>query len=113
MTRRASLDPGELVRAMLAAARERLGDHWADVKDYAETAVRNLVQTMRMIERLDREGRVTRRQARLLLEIQKNTARTVLLTIEGLGVLTAEQALDAALGAVKDAVNRTIGWRLL
>jgi len=107
------LDPGDLVRSMLEAARESLGDSWADVKDYAQTAVRNLVETMRMIERLDREGRVTRKQARLLLEIQKNTARTVLLTIEGLGVLAAERALAAALGAVKDAVNKAIGWRLL
>ena len=47
------------------------------------------------------------------MEIQKNASRTVLLTIEGLGLLAVEAAINAALNVVKDAVNTGIGFTLL
>lgn len=98
---------------MLQAARRSLGDDWGEARDYARTAFNNLARTLQMIERLMRRGKVTRQQARILLEIQKNTTRTVLLTVEGLGVVAAERAIDAALDAARDVVNRALGWKLV
>lgn len=98
---------------MLQAARRSLGDDWSEARDYARTAFNNLARTLQMIERLMRRGKVTRQQARILLEIQKNTTRTVLLTVEGLGVVAAERAIDAALDAARDVVNRALGWKLV
>jgi len=45
--------------------------------------------------------------------MQKNATRMVLMTIEGLGVLSAEAAINSALSAVKDNVNQEIGFTLL
>jgi hypothetical protein len=45
--------------------------------------------------------------------MQKNSALAVLLTVQGLGLLTVESAINAALGAVKETVNTALGFLLL
>ena len=39
--------------------------------------------------------------------------QTVLLTIEGLGIVAVQNAINAALSVVKDTVNTAIGFTLL
>jgi hypothetical protein len=45
--------------------------------------------------------------------MQRNTAMSVLRTIEGLSVLAARDALNAAVQAVGPAVNRLVGFTLI
>ena len=108
-----SLNVSELLKAMLEAAKGELEDAWPEIKEYAETEFRNLAQTMVMIERLHVENKITNKQGKLLLDIQKNTTRMVILTIEGLGIIAVERAINSALKAVKGTVNTAIGWVLL
>ena len=108
-----SLKVSELLKTMLAAAKAELEDVWPDVKEYAETEFKNLAQTTVMIGRLYAEGKVSKKQGKLLLDIQKNTTRMVILTIEGLGILAVERSINAALKAIKDTVNSTLGWALI
>lgn len=108
-----AIDAPRLAAQMVAAARAALGDRWPEIEDYARTELRKLADTIAMIERLLAAGRITPEQARLHLEIQKNAGRAVFLTVQGLGVLAAEEALDRALAAVKDAVNAALRLTLL
>lgn len=62
-------------------------------------------------EQIDRGA--TDLQAQALLQIHRNTTQTVLLTIEGLGVIAVENAINAALSAVATAVNKAAGLALL
>ena len=66
-----------------------------------------------MISQLKLEGKINEEQAKLYIEIQKSSVRIVLLTIEGLGILAVEAAINAALDIVKTTVNKTIGWSIL
>lgn len=108
-----ALKTSDLVRDMLAAARGELEDKWPEVKIYAETEAKKFAQTLVMIEKLKVAGRISKKQADLLLDMQKQTSRVVLLTIEGLSLLTAEAALNAAIRSIRDAVNDGIGWKLI
>lgn len=38
---------------------------------------------------------------------------SVLLALEGLGILAADAAIDAALGVARDTLNSAIGWKIL
>jgi hypothetical protein len=58
-------------------------------------------------------GKINDEQAKLHIEIQKNATRTVLLTVEGLGIVTVDAAINAALDAVKDSVNTAVGFVLI
>lgn len=108
-----ALELTKLVTDMLSAARGVFEEKWPDVKDYAEAEFKKIGECLLMIESLKLQGKITEEQARLHLEIQKNSARTVLLTLEGLHILLVEEAINAALKIIRDAVNTALGWRLV
>lgn len=107
------LDTSALVKEMLAAAKENLGKLWKQVKPFVENETLGMVNKLLMIEKLKLQGKITEEEALLHVEIQKSAFRTVLLSIKGLGLITAENIINAALGAVAKAVNKAIGWELL
>jgi hypothetical protein len=45
--------------------------------------------------------------------MQTHASKNVLLTLQGLSLLGAEAAVNAALGAVKTAVNTAVGFALI
>lgn len=108
-----ALSASQLGKDMVAALKGALMEKWPEIKEYGEAEAKKLAQTLVMIEALRVSGKINEEQATLHLEIQKNATRTVLLTIEGLGILAAEAAINAALNVVKDAVNTALGFALL
>ena len=103
----------DLVKTMLAAARTSLDEDWPKARDFAKPEFSKLAQSMLDIGKLFAEGKISDAEARSLLEIHKNTTRIVLLTVEGLGLLAVEQAINAALDSVKETVNGALGLALL
>lgn len=108
-----ALKASNLVKQMLVAAKGELEDKWPDVKIYAETEAKKLAQTVVMIEKLKLSGKVSKKQADILLDMQKQTSRVVLLTVEGLSLLSAEAAINAAMKSIRETVNGAIGWTLI
>jgi hypothetical protein len=109
----AKIDVADLVSKMVKAALGALQKRTPEIRDYAETAFQHIGEAIRFIEAQRLAGRMTEDQARLHLEMQKNTARTILLAIEGLGLLAVEAAINAALAVMKDAVNTALKFPLL
>lgn len=108
-----SIKASRLAAEMVSAAKDELGTAWPGVADFAKHEFAGLARAMVMIGELVARGKVSKEQARLILDIQKNSTRMVMLTIEGLGVIGVERAINAALGTVRQAVNGAVGWRLL
>jgi hypothetical protein len=109
----ATFDAKALVRRMSGAAAESLGGRWPEAAAYAELEFAKFADTVLLIRRLKAARKITRARAKAHLDIQRNAMRTVLLTVEGLGQLAAEAALNAALDAVRATVNAAVGWRIL
>ena len=108
-----ALNSSKLGKDMLAAFKAVFEEKWPEIKEYSEGEAKKLAQAFVMIEALKASGKINEEQAVLHLEIQRNASRMVFLTIEGLGVLAVEAAINAALNVVKDAVNTAIGFELL
>ena len=108
-----SLDVGDLSSKMIEAFKGELSDKWPEVRDYAEAESKKLAENFVMIEKLKLSGEIDEEQARLHHEIQQNASRSVLLTIEGLGDIAVEQAINAAMNVVKETVNGALGFILL
>lgn len=108
-----ALDLNEVKAAMIGAAKTSLATDWPKARDFAETELRKLAQSLKDIAALAAQGRVNRTQARALLAIHRNTTRMVLLTVKGLGKVAVENAINAALGAVATLVNKAAGFALL
>jgi hypothetical protein len=109
----AALSVGPLVEKMVAAARDSLGRDWSKARAFAEPQFDNLARSLVNIGELTAQGAITAEEAAALLEVHKHTTRTVLLAVKGIGLLAAEKAVNAALGAVRDTVNGAIGFALL
>jgi hypothetical protein len=108
-----ALDWESLGGEMLSAVKKALGKKWPKARDYAKVEVKKLGDTLVLIEQLYATGKITEEEARLHLQLQKNAARTVLLTLEGLGMLAAEAAINAALEVVRAPVNKVLGFELV
>ncbi|MDN3669151.1 hypothetical protein QWY93_07405 [Echinicola jeungdonensis] len=109
----AEIDTEELLKNMIKGAKGVLKKHWKEAEPFAEQELKVLAENLKLIGKLKLEGKINEAQAKHYFEIQKSSVRIVLLTIEGLGILAVEDAINSALDAVRDTVNRALGWSLL
>jgi len=107
------LDPEAILQAMTKAAAAALKKKWPASRDYAANEFEKFVIQMQQIERLKQEKKITPDEARFLVQLQQNAMKSVLLTLEGLGMLAVESAVNAAIDAVRDLINTAIGWKVL
>jgi len=109
----ANIDFDALISGMIKAVQGKLTKHWKESKPYAEKEIRSFAENIRLIEHLKNTGKINETQAKLYVDIQKNSMRIVLLTIEGLGILAVEAAINAAIDVVRSSVNTALGWAIL
>ena len=107
------LDIGNLASQMLNAALPILQKDGVDAASFAKTEFTKIAQTIVAIGEQLAEGQIDAQEAQLLLDMQKGASRNVLLTIEGLGLLAVEAAVNAALNVIKTAVNTALGVALI
>jgi ACT domain-containing protein len=107
------IDANELLEKMLKAVKKSLEDKWPQVRDLARSEFGKFARNIEDIRDMKKRKKITKAQAALQLDIQKNSIKTVLLTEEGLGLLAVEAAINAALDAIRATVNKAIGWALL
>ena len=72
-----------------------------------------LAQSIIEIQSLAVQGKISKAESRSLMRQHKNTTTAVLAGIEGMSLLLAEQAVNAAINAVKGAVNTATGFTIL
>ena len=108
-----SFDVEALTQKMLDGAREAVSDRWPQLRALAEVEMRKLAQTLIDVHQLLEAGDIDEKRARLFVRMQQTTARTVLCSVRGLGILSAEQATEAAVAAVARLVNGIVKFKLL
>ena len=107
------IDVKDLASEMLSASKDVLKKEWKQVAPIAEIHIKTIIHNLEQIAELKLNKKITEEQAKLHLTIQKESFKTILLSFEGIGIITAEKAINAALNVIRTSVNRTIGWRLL
>lgn len=108
-----AIDAGKIAQEMAKAFLLALQKDFPGITDYAASEAQKLAQTFVMIENLKVSGKINEDQAKVYLDIQKSATRVVFLTIEGLGLLAVEAALNAALDVIKQTVNTALGFVLI
>ncbi len=107
------LNIDELVQQMIAAAKKVLGNKLPETFQYAEGEFKKLGEVILDIQKKKLAGAIDATDAALLVNMQKNAIQTVLLAVVGISTALTEQTIDAALTAIRDAVNSVIGWPLI
>jgi len=106
-------DVSALTTTMTEAVRGAIGERWALLRAIAEPEFRKLAQTLEDVRQLHADGKIDEGRAWDLVEIQRNTALTVLRGVQGIGLLTARGAVEAAARAAGDIVNRLVGFKVI
>jgi hypothetical protein len=109
----AQIDVGVLAGEVAKAMGSTLAAYGSDAASYAKTEGEKIAVSIRQIIELYAGGKIDAEEARLKLDLQKNTTRIVLLSVEGIGIIAAEQAINAGLSVIRGAVNSAIGFALL
>lgn len=108
-----AINKSALLKQMVKAAKVVLEDSWPDLKEVAIAELRGIAEGVKTIEKLRLQGKISQRQAKLLLRMKRNTAQIVLLSFKGMGLIVVENALNAAFKVVRDTVNTVLGFRLI
>lgn len=108
-----ALDAGALADQMLGAALPILRKGAQDAESFAKTEFTKIAQTIVSIGEQVAAGQINQQQASLLLDMQTSASRNVLLCLQGLALLAVEEAINAALGVVKAAVNTGLRFPLI
>ncbi|HEY8210899.1 MAG TPA: hypothetical protein VIG99_25620 [Myxococcaceae bacterium] len=109
----ATLDVNKVAEDMLAKMKPILGQNWEKAKEYVKEESAKLALAFVKMEAQKLAGTITEQQAKILFDMQKNASLAVLAAAGGIGDLAAAQAMNAALGALKDPVNQALGFKLL
>ena len=109
----AKITAASLASPIIAAFKGSFQERWPEIRDFAEGEARKLAQSLAQIVKLRTTGQISNAECGVLLEMQKNTARAVMLALAGMTLLLVEQAINAALAAVRDVVNGAIGFAFL
>ena len=108
-----ALDAGTLANQMLGAALPILKKGAEDAESFAKAEFTKVAQTIVSIGEQLAAGQINKQQAALLLDMQTSASRNVLLCLQGLALLTVEEAINAALSVVKTAVNTAFKFPLI
>ena len=109
----ATINASSLVSPIITAFKGAFQDRWPEIRDFAEGEGKKLASSLAQIVKLRTTAQITDAECGVLLEMQKNTARAVMLALAGMSLLLVEQAINAALAAVRDVVNGAIGFGFL
>jgi hypothetical protein len=102
-----------ILNSMIAAAEGSLKENWPAISTLAIASLKTLAQNIVYIEGMNTGNAISPAQASILIDMQKNAVKTVLLSEEGLGLVTAEAAINAVIDVIRVPVNTALGWALL
>ena len=103
-----TLDYKQIVSECLAAAKTELGKSWKSFKPYAEHEFRQFAENAEFLAHLKLAGTIENEELKARLEIQRLALKNVLLTMRGIGLVTAQNTVNAVLKIVGEAVSKML-----
>ena len=91
----------------------KLLGHWNAVGPFVKTEAQKLAICGAQIIEGQAKGTITAEQAKILEKMQANAAQAVLTSVETVGMIAAQDAINAGLDVLKTAVNGAIGFAFL
>jgi hypothetical protein len=83
------------------------------VRTFAETEMQKLAATAVLIQSGNSKGTLSDTQAQILLSMQANASQAVLTAVETVGMIAAQDAINAAIQVLTSAVNKAVGIAIL
>lgn len=105
-------NPTDVAKAMLQAALPFLQKGGQKASEFASHEFQQYIINLQHVETLAEENKITVDEAQFLADQYKLSMKAVMLTIEGLGVIAIQQAVNAAIDVLNNAINVSVGSAL-
>ena len=105
-------DVKDIIEKITEAVKVALGDKWDEAKDFAESEAKKFAQDIAEIALWIEKGKITEEQGKVLLRMHQRSMKMVFTALEGISLVLAEKAINAAIDAIGDLVNGIIGCDL-
>lgn len=108
-----SLDADAIAKDMISAARGVVDQKWPATREYFESESKMYAQRLASVAKMYADGIISEKRAKEHIVLQSEVWETTLLAVNGLSQILIEQALNAAIDVIRDAVNTATGSVLL
>lgn len=108
-----SLDADAIAKDMISAARGVVDQKWPATREYFESESKMYAQRLASVAKMYADGIISEKRAKEHIALQSEVWETTLLAVNGLSQILIEQALNAAIDVIRDAVNTATGFVLL
>jgi hypothetical protein len=98
----------KVISDSITAAKQILGNHWQSLEPFAEHEFRQFAENAEFLAQLKLTGQIDDTELMARLEIQRLALKNVLLTIQGIGLIAAQEVVNAILAIVAKAVQTAI-----
>jgi len=102
----------DIIGKITNALKVALGEKWDEAQDFAESEAKKFAQNIAEIALWKETGKITEEQGKVLIRMHQRSMKMVLTALEGISLVLAEQAINAAIDAIGDIINGIIGWDL-
>ena len=107
------IDWDELAIKMLEAAKGSLSDSWPQAEQFMKSETKKYLENVAEITAWKAQGSISEEQAQSLMRLHNRSMKMVLTAVEGISLVMAENAINAALDVAREVINSAIGWALL
>ena len=108
----ANFDLNAVGSEALTAGLAALKGHADKAKPFLAAEAKKIAETGLLIVEGKAKGEINDAQAKILLRMQANASQSVLTAVETIGMIAAQDAINAAVGVVRGAVNKALGIAL-
>ncbi|HEX5050779.1 MAG TPA: hypothetical protein VFZ65_03305 [Planctomycetota bacterium] len=105
----ADVDLEALVKDMGKAALPFLKAGAARAREYGKAEADKMARTAVLLAKGVAAGTIDEDEANLVLDVQRNASRSILLTIKGLGIVSVEKAINAAMEVLRKGIEAATG----
>ena len=104
-----NLDINKVASDMLQASASALIKGGEQASEYASHEYAQFIEDIEHVQTMAEQGTITAGEAQALVDQHKMSMQAVLLCVEGLGVIAVQNAINAALKVLNDAIAAALG----
>jgi hypothetical protein len=108
----ASIDLKQILKESFSVSKGILKDSWNKLEPYAEHEFRQFAENAEFLATLKLMGEIGEEELKARMEIQRLSLKNVLLTLEGIGLVTAQNVVNAVFAIVQKAIEGALNIAL-
>ena len=104
-----NLDVEKVVSVMLGASATALAKGGQKATEYATHEYQGFIADLEHVQAMAEKGTISQAEAQSLVDQHKLSMQAVLVAIEGLSLIAVQEAINAAMRALNDALKDALG----